>query len=98
MEPQSEKPKSAAIWETFHSSPLAVKVILVGIFVNRVGGFVNIFLVLYLLSKGYTNGQAAAGLAVLGFGAIGGVLLGGSLAGRLGARNATASVRAAQRC
>jgi MFS family permease len=80
---------NAAIWPTFRSSPLAVKVILVGVFVNRVGGFVNIFLVLYLLSKGYTNGQAAAGLGVLGFGAIAGVLAGGSLASRLGARNAT---------
>ena len=85
----ASSPSSAAIWETFRSAPLAVKAILAGVFVNRVGGFLNIFLVLYLVSKGYSTGQAATGLGVYGFGAIGGVLVGGGLAGRLGARNAT---------
>jgi MFS family permease len=89
MTTQTEPAKKAAIWETFRSSPLAVKVIVVGIFVNRVGGFVNVFLVLYLVSQGYSKAQAATGLSVLGFGAIVGVLLGGGLANRLGARNAT---------
>lgn len=68
---------------------MAVKTILFGVFVNRVGAFLNIFLVLYLTSKGYSTEQAALALGVYGGGAVAGTLIGGALANRLGARNAT---------
>jgi MFS family permease len=78
-----------SIWATFRESSLAVKTILGGVFINRVGGFLNIFLVLYLTAKGYSPAQAAAALGVYGVGGVIGVLLGGAMADRLGARNAT---------
>lgn len=81
--------KPTAILATFRDSPVAVKTILLGVFINRLGGFLNIFLVLYLTARGYPAAQAALGLGGYGAGALIGVLIGGVLAGRLGARNAT---------
>lgn len=79
----------AAIVATFRDSPVAVKTVLLGVFINRLGGFLNIFLVLYLTARGYPAAQAALGLGAYGAGALIGVLSGGMLAGRLGPRNAT---------
>ncbi|QTR03634.1 MFS transporter [Saccharothrix algeriensis] len=81
--------KSAGIRATFVESPTAVKVVLGGVFVNKIGGFLNIFLVLFLTAKGYSAGQAATALGVYGVGSVVGVLVGGALADRLGARNST---------
>ena len=81
--------ESAGIWVTFKESPLAVKAIFGGVFVNRVGGFLNIFLVLYLIAEGHSASEAALGLGSYGMGGVLGVLIGGMLADRLGARNAT---------
>jgi len=81
--------ESAGIWTTFRESPVAVKAIFGGVFVNRVGGFLNIFLVLYLIAEGHSASQAALGLGSYGMGGVVGVLIGGMLADRLGARNAT---------
>jgi MFS family permease len=80
---------SAGIWATFSESPVAVKAIIGGVFVNRVGGFLNIFLVLYLIAEGHSAAEAALGLGSYGIGGVVGVLIGGMLADRLGARNAT---------
>ena len=77
------------IWKTFVESPPAVKAVLAGVFVNKVGGFLNIFLVLYLTARGYSAGEAATALGVYGVGNVIGVLVGGALADRLGARNST---------
>ncbi|NUT96725.1 MAG: MFS transporter [Saccharothrix sp.] len=77
------------IWKTFAESPRAVKAVLGGVFVNKVGGFLNIFLVLYLTALGYSAGQAATALGIYGAGSVVGVLVGGALADRLGARNST---------
>ncbi len=73
----------------FFEAPLPVKVVLVGVLINRLGSFLNLFLVLYLTSKGYSTEQAAFALTAYGCGAVAGVLVGGTLAGRLGPRNAT---------
>jgi MFS family permease len=80
---------SAGIWVTFSESPVAVKAIIGGVFVNRVGGFLNIFLVLYLIAEGHSAAEATLGLGSYGLGGVVGVLIGGMLADRLGARNAT---------
>lgn len=77
------------IWATFRESPFAVKAVLAGVFVNKVGGFLSIFLVLYMTTKGYSESRAAVALGVYGAGSMIGVLIGGALADRLGARNAT---------
>jgi MFS family permease len=90
MAADTQPQQSAGIWRTFAESPLAVKAVLGGVFVNRLGGFLNIFLVLFMTSKSYTDGQAAVSLGMYGAGAVVGVLVGGTLADRLGARNSTA--------
>ncbi|MFJ8744850.1 MFS transporter [Embleya sp. NPDC127516] len=79
----------AAVVATFRQASLPAKTLLAGAFVNRLGAFLNIFLVLFLTSQGYSDGQAAFALGVYGGGAIVGVLLGGALSIRLGARNAS---------
>ncbi len=79
----------AGVLATFRESPLAVKTVLLGVLVNRLGGFLNIFLVLYLTARGHSVEQAAFALGAYGAGATAGVLVGGTLADRLGARNAT---------
>jgi MFS family permease len=84
-----EPPARAAAWATFRDSSVAAKTILLGVFVNRVGGFLNLFLVLYLTARGYSVEAATIAFGVYGGGAVVGVLAGGALAERLGARNAT---------
>lgn len=89
MATDAKPQQSAPIWLTFRESPLSVKTVLGGIFVNRLGGFLNIFLVLYLVAEGYSVEQATIGLGVYGGGMVVGVLIGGMLADQLGARSAT---------
>ncbi|MFD1146686.1 MFS transporter [Saccharothrix hoggarensis] len=85
----TQQQKSPGIWATFVESPPAVKAVLGGVFINKVGGFLNIFLVLFLTARGYSAGEAATALGVYGAGSVIGVLVGGALADRLGARNST---------
>jgi MFS family permease len=89
MATETEQPHAAQIWETFRGSPFAVKTMLLGVFINRVGGFLNIFLVLYVVSEGYSINQATLALGAYGAGQVVGSFIGGVLADRLGARNAT---------
>ncbi|WAL68635.1 MFS transporter [Amycolatopsis cynarae] len=79
----------AAVIATFRDSPPAVKTLLAGVFINRLSGFLNIFLVLFLTSTGYGEEQAALAVGVYGVGGVVGVLAGGFLAARIGARAAT---------
>lgn len=72
----------------FSEASLPAKVVLAGVFINRLGGFLNLFIVLYLTSKGYSAEQAATALSAYGAGAVAGLFIGSTLAGRLGARNA----------
>lgn len=80
----------ATIWGTFRDAPVAAKTILAGVFVSRLSGFLLVFLVLFVISRGYTAAQAAFALGVYGVGEIVSVLIGGAMADRLGARNAAA--------
>ncbi|MFC4857304.1 MFS transporter [Actinophytocola glycyrrhizae] len=57
-----------------------------GMLINRLGGFLQVFLVLYLIERGNSAGQAGAALGANGVGAIAGVLAGGWLTARFGAR------------
>ncbi|GCE00171.1 MFS transporter [Embleya hyalina] len=79
----------ATVVATFRQASLPAKTLLTGAFINRLGAFLNIFLVLFLTSRDYSDAQAAFALGVYGGGAIVGVLLGGALSIRLGARNAS---------
>src|SRR6185437_6701684 len=85
----SDTQQSAGVWQTFNESPLAAKAIFAGAFVNRLGAFLSIFLVLFVSSKGHSPAAAAATLGAYGIGVVIGTLIGGVLADRLGARTAT---------
>jgi MFS family permease len=78
----------AGILITFRESPLPVKAMLLGVFVNRLGTFIQTFLVLFLTNRGITEVQAGIALSAYGAGAVLGVLVGGSLSDRLGPRRA----------
>jgi MFS family permease len=89
MAAETAATEKVGIWATYREAPLAVKTILAGVLMSKLGGFLNIFIVLYLVSKGYSTERAALALSVYGAGAVAGILLGGTLAVRLGARNST---------
>ncbi|MCX4783107.1 MFS transporter [Streptomyces sp. NBC_01264] len=84
-----EGTQRATVWGTFREAPLPVKTVLAGVLVNRLSGFLQVFLVLFLTAKGYSDGNTVLALGVYGAGAVAGSLIGGTLADRLGVRNAT---------
>ncbi|GHO46609.1 MDR family MFS transporter [Ktedonospora formicarum] len=67
--------------------PRSLWVLCIGTFFNRIGGFVSVFLVLYMTSRGYTPAQAGIAASAYGIGSISAAALGGYLADRLGRRN-----------
>lgn len=67
--------------------PRPVWALVAGTFLNRFGGFVFIFLLLYLTQQGYTPAQAGLAIATYGVGSILASAGGGYLADRLGRRN-----------
>lgn len=79
----------AGIWVTFRESSVPVRAMLLGIFISKLGAFIQTFLVLFLTHRGSTEVQAGTALGGYGAGAVLGVVAGGSLADRLGARWAT---------
>ena len=76
----------ARILSTWRESPPAAKALLVGIFVNRLGAFLQVFLVLFLTTRGFSAVQAGTALAVFTVGAVLGGIVGGTLTDRIGAR------------
>jgi len=77
----------AGPWTTFRELPRAAKVLLLGVFVNQFGAFLQAFLVLYLVQRGYSESYALAGMSAYGAGAVVGLLFGGGMSDRLGPRN-----------
>ena len=74
----------AGIVITWRQSPAAVKALLVGTLVIRLGEFVQVFMVLYLIHRGFTANQAGVALGVYGVGALLGMLFAGWLSDRIG--------------
>lgn len=74
----------SGILVTWRESPAAVKALLVGTLVIRIGEFVQIFMVLYLIHRGFTANQAGLALGVYGIGALVGMLFAGWLSDRIG--------------
>lgn len=70
-------------------APRPVKALLAGVFVNKLGAFLQVFLVLFLTSRGFSSTQAGVALGAYGGGSVVGVLIGGALTDRLGPRRAT---------
>jgi len=61
----------------------------VGVFVSRLAGFLQIFLVLFLIHRGFSPGQAGFALGFYGVGAVLGTFAGGWLSDRLSVRTTT---------
>jgi MFS family permease len=74
---------------TWRQTSRPAKALLAGVFVNRLAGFLQIFLVLFLTHRGYSAGQAGLALGLYGAGAVVGTFAGGWLSDRLSARTAT---------
>jgi MFS family permease len=75
-----------AIWR---QTSTQAKALLVGVFVNRLGAFLQIFMVLFLTHKGFSAGQAGLALGIYGAGTVLGSFAGGWLSDRLSPRAAT---------
>ena len=81
--------ESTGIWVTIREAPVPVKALLVGVFVNKLGWFLQVFLVLFLTtSRGFTPVQAGTALGVYGGGSVIGLIIGGSLSDKVGPRAA----------
>ncbi len=82
-EPQ---PAHVGVKTVWRESPTAVKSLLVGTAVNRLGGFIQVFMVLYMTQRGFSVTQAGIALGVYGAGTVLGVLTGGWMSDRVGPR------------
>jgi MFS family permease len=80
---------AAGILVTLRESPPAVKALLAGIFINQMGQFIQIFLVLFMTTRGFTVVQAGVALSAYGAGQVLGLVVGGALSDTLGVRRAT---------
>ncbi|MEU0096414.1 MFS transporter [Kribbella sp. NPDC006257] len=81
--------ESTGIWATIREAPAPVKALLVGVFVNKLGWFLQVFLVLFLTtSKGFSDVQAGTALGIYGGGSVIGLIIGGSLSDKVGPRAA----------
>jgi MFS family permease len=74
---------------TWRQTPRSARALLAGVFVNRLAGFLQIFLVLFLTHRGYSSGEAGLALGLYGAGAVVGTVIGGWLSDRLSARTVT---------
>ena len=81
----------ANVLTSVRESDPAVRWLLCGVFVNQLGAFVQVFLVLFLVDQGSSDARAGIALGAYGAGSVLGALLGGRLADRLG-RRATMTV------
>ncbi len=82
-------PRRLGVLTTWRRTPRPAKALLAGVFVNRLAGFLQIFLVLFLTHRGYSASQAGIALGAYGAGGVAGTLAGGWLSDRLSARTAT---------
>lgn len=90
-EAQSEQRTSSAMGAiaTWRETSPAARALLAGVFVNRLGAFLQIFLVLFLTDQGFSRTQAGVALGVYGAGSVLGNFVGGSLSDKLSPRSTT---------
>lgn len=94
----NERSHTDGVRTTWRESSLTVKIVLAGVFVNRLGGFIQIFLVLYLTDHGFTQIEAGAVLGAYGMGTIAGLLLGGWVSDQIGARTTVITTMSITAC
>lgn len=73
-------------WQLWKLVPWPIRLLTLGVFVNRTGGFVVVFLALILSARGFPSWQIGVTLALVGGFGIAGAALGGAAAVRLGPR------------
>jgi MFS family permease len=86
--------EEAGVLATLRQTPLAARYLLGGVIINQTGAFVQTFLVLYLAHRGLPVERAGTAIAVYGFGAVFGLMMGGELTHRLGGRVTIAATMA----
>ncbi|HEX8304790.1 MAG TPA: MFS transporter [Jatrophihabitans sp.] len=86
---EDERPGRTGVLATWRETSGQAKALLAGVFVSKLAGFIQIFLVLFLTSRGFSSGQAGLALGLYGAGAVVGTFVGGSMSDRLSARTAT---------
>lgn len=82
--PESPKAARPSVMQTLRGIPGPIWLVLVGMLINRLGNFLQIYLVLYLTDKGFSTSAAAFALGAYGVGSVVGVLVGGSISDRIG--------------
>ncbi len=80
------RPATLGVLASVRETTPAVRWLLCCMFVNQLGAFVLLFLVLFLVHAGIDAGRAGLALGAYGAGGVLGALAGGSLADRLGRR------------
>jgi MFS family permease len=85
-ETDQDRPGHAGVLETLRSMPRYTRFALLGVFVNQFGAFLQAFLVLYLLHRGFPETDAGIALGGYALGGIAGTIGGGWLTDRLGSR------------
>lgn len=88
----TEKP--AGVLAVLRRTPAPVRALLGGVLVNQLGAFVQTFMVLYLVFRGFSAGQAGAVIAAYSVGSVLGGLAGGELVHRIGPRATIAAAMA----
>jgi MFS family permease len=82
------------VFVTLRATPTPVRYLLTGVFINQMGAFVQTFMVLYLITKGFSAGQAGIVLSAYSVGAVFGALFGAELTDWLGSRVTIAAAMA----
>lgn len=82
--------EDVGVKRTLRELPASAWALLAGTFVNKCGGFLQVFMVLYLIQRGFPATQAGVALGAYGVGAIVGILVGGSVTDRFGCRRTIA--------
>jgi MFS family permease len=78
--------KPTGVLATLRRTPTPVRYLLGGVLINQLGAFVQTFMVLYLVFRGFSAGQAGIAVTAYSIGAVSGGLVGGELIHRIGPR------------
>jgi MFS family permease len=76
----------AWLWHRYRAIPWPIRLLTLGTFVNRLGGFFATFIALILAVRGFAAWQISVALAFVGAAGIAGAALGGVAAARVGNR------------
>lgn len=85
----TKSPDEAAqlgVFASWKATPNATRFVLLGVFINQFGAFLQLFMVLYMTYRGFTEAEGGYALGAYGAGAVIGLLFGGGLSDRLGPR------------